>query len=329
MGFMNGQTTTPLVTVVIPVFNAEKYLEECLQSVINQTYTNLEILVIDDGSTDSSFNIASRVAAEDRRVHVIREENAGPGAARNRGLRSAHGEYLQFLDADDLLADDAIHTAMEYAIHSGADIVCFNFEIFDNKGRYGRGLPGDFPAMETSSSRQCLMQMYAGHLGYFSWAFLFRIASVRDSQMHYPIGITMLEDMLMLNALFRHDLTVVYCHRILYKYRVVGNSLSHATSYERANDAFIVLQQIIDMARLDNTLEYFAPNAVRLLVYADSILPLSYSKKSKRLHTDIKRMIKQLLRITGMRPYDNKTKLKIVLICINVFRLIVFVRKRV
>ena len=93
---------TPKVSVIIPVYNVEKYLQKCLDSVINQTYKNLEIICVDDGSPDNSGGILDAYAQNDSRIIVIHQENAGVSAARNRGLDAATGEYIAFVDSDDV-----------------------------------------------------------------------------------------------------------------------------------------------------------------------------------------------------------------------------------
>ena len=97
-----------LVTVVVPVFNAEVYLPYCLQSIASQTYKNLEILLIDDGSTDGSGRLCDEYAARDSRVRVIHQENRKLWATRNRGLSEAHGAYIIFPDADDCFHPEMI-----------------------------------------------------------------------------------------------------------------------------------------------------------------------------------------------------------------------------
>jgi len=98
----------PYVSVVIPVFNAEEYLCQCLESVINQTLKEIEIICIDDKSTDSSLDILEKYAKKDKRITIIRNElNLKAGESRNRGLRIASGEYIHFLDADDYMVNDA------------------------------------------------------------------------------------------------------------------------------------------------------------------------------------------------------------------------------
>lgn len=97
-----------LVSVVVPVYNLEKYIENCLKSIVAQTYKNLEILCIDDGSTDGSADIIKSMAENDLRIKYVYQENAGVSAARNRGMNEATGEYLMFVDGDDYLHYQAV-----------------------------------------------------------------------------------------------------------------------------------------------------------------------------------------------------------------------------
>ena len=92
------------VSVIVPVYNNEKYVETCIRSICQQTYQNLEILVINDGSTDGSRQILERMAEKDKRIRLIHQENAGVSAARNKGIELADGEYLTFVDGDDYVS---------------------------------------------------------------------------------------------------------------------------------------------------------------------------------------------------------------------------------
>lgn len=97
-----------MVSIIIPVYNVEKYLDKCLSSIMNQTYSNLEILIIDDGSTDNSASLCDEYANKDSRISVIHQKNRGLGAARNVGLDIAKGEYLMFVDSDDYLSHSKV-----------------------------------------------------------------------------------------------------------------------------------------------------------------------------------------------------------------------------
>ena len=119
------------VSVIIPVYNVEKYLRQNLQSVADQTLKEIEIICVDDGSTDSSFEIVQEFAAKDPRFVAVQQKNAGAGAARNNGLRRARGEYLSFLDSDDFFAPDMLETAYNKAQETKADFVVFNSDQYN------------------------------------------------------------------------------------------------------------------------------------------------------------------------------------------------------
>ncbi len=124
-----------LISVIIPVYNVAPYLRDCLDSVIEQTYTNLEIILIDDGSTDASGKICDEYAKVDKRVRVVHQKNAGLGPARNTGLDLCTGTYLTFVDSDDFLVLDMIEFLYKNAITKTADISICSFLLYDNSTR--------------------------------------------------------------------------------------------------------------------------------------------------------------------------------------------------
>ncbi len=115
------------VTVIVPVYNVEKYLGECVRSLTGQTYREIEILLVDDGSTDGSGALCDALAAEDTRIRVIHKENGGAASARNRGIDEAEGEYMMFLDSDDWLDTDAIEVLVRSADETQAQVIRFNY----------------------------------------------------------------------------------------------------------------------------------------------------------------------------------------------------------
>ncbi len=115
----------PLVSVIIPVFNVEKYLKQCLDSVITQTYRNIEIICVDDGSTDNSYNILSFYQKKDSRIKILQQKNQGPSAARNKALEIAKGKYISFVDADDFLQWNAYEILVKVAEENKLDLIIF------------------------------------------------------------------------------------------------------------------------------------------------------------------------------------------------------------
>ena len=134
-----------LISVIIPVYNVREYLPQCLDSVIRQTYQNIEILVVDDGSTDGSLLICDEFAGKDPRIRVIRAVHGGISAARNIGIENANGVYLTFFDGDDWMEPDAIDTYVRIAKQTGADISCIgsSTEYVDRTHHPKIGLPTD------------------------------------------------------------------------------------------------------------------------------------------------------------------------------------------
>lgn len=122
----------PKISVVMPIYNVEAYLEKCLESILSQTLHDFEILAVDDGSTDSSATILNEYATRDSRVHVIRQMNAGAGIARNTGMRVATGEYLLFLDGDDWFEPDFFFRLLSKAQKDSAEITVCRFDMFDS-----------------------------------------------------------------------------------------------------------------------------------------------------------------------------------------------------
>ena len=116
----------PLVSVIIPVYNVEKYLRQCLDSVTAQTLSDIEIICVNDSSTDGSLSILEEYAEKDDRIRVVTQKNGGAGAARNRGLSMASGKYLSFLDSDDFFEPDMLELAYRKAEEDRADFVVFN-----------------------------------------------------------------------------------------------------------------------------------------------------------------------------------------------------------
>ena len=123
----------PKVSVIIPVYNIEKYVEVCIKSLIFQTLTDIEIILINDGSSDSSHDICQKYAALDNRIVYIKKDNGGVSSARNAGLDVAKGDYIMFLDGDDFIEKEAIETLLNLAESNDVDAVMFEYNIDDNK----------------------------------------------------------------------------------------------------------------------------------------------------------------------------------------------------
>lgn len=129
-----------LATVVIPIYNVEKYLDRCINSVINQTYQNLEIILVDDGSPDRCPQMCEEWSRKDSRIKVIHKENAGLGMARNTGIENANGEYLFFVDSDDYIALETVEKVLHIAERTNAELIMYGPKIVDGNGNVKKTL---------------------------------------------------------------------------------------------------------------------------------------------------------------------------------------------
>lgn len=135
---MATKSETPLVSVVIPMYNAEKFIDKCITHLVHQTYNNLEIIIVDDGSTDNSIAVCKKWAQQDKRIRIIPQKNAGPSVASNTGMDAAKGQWIHFHDHDDFVNLDYFEKMMNVAKLTDADILCgevnqpdYNFPVFD------------------------------------------------------------------------------------------------------------------------------------------------------------------------------------------------------
>lgn len=167
----------PLVSVIVPVYNVHKFLEEALDSVINQTYQNLEILVIDDGSTDGSSDICDLYEHKDRRIKVFHQENKGPGAARNVGLDHMAGDLVAFLDPDDAFEPEMIYKLVHAMQDLDADIVKCATKNQRTEGRLGQDEQAKnirTDKWKILSRREALIALVYGEINNAVWNKLYR-----------------------------------------------------------------------------------------------------------------------------------------------------------
>lgn len=186
---MNRETMqTPLVSVIVPVYNAEKYLPACLDSLCNQTLRKLEIIVVDDGSTDRSEQIAEAYAAKDKRIRVVHKRNGNPGATRNVGLRLVTGEYVGFIDSDNWIEPEMYSKMYEFAVHEGSDLtvcgVCVDYT------RDKRSILYQIENSYTEKDHDRLLELYFDLTKKNLFAYpvnkLYRANLIRQHQLQFP-----------------------------------------------------------------------------------------------------------------------------------------------
>lgn len=217
-----------LVSIVIPVYNVENYLEESIQSVLNQTYTNLEIILVDDGSTDSSGTICDKFAEIDVRIRVFHIENRGAALAKNFGVTQASGEYVLFVDSDDIAEKRMIETLYKQIEKTGADIAIGNHYIYDeNDGLFKfYVLEKDYCIEELSP--QELIDRQAGYWHLNSTAFIMPTFKLfkKELLLQVPfVNVRHFDDEATLHRLFIKSKKTIFINDNLYMYRLRKGSI--------------------------------------------------------------------------------------------------------
>lgn len=152
----------PLISIIVPVYNVEKYLPKCLDSIMNQTYKNLEIILVDDGSTDNSGIICDKYSEGDRRIKVIHKENGGLSDARNKGLDIAKGEYVGFVDSDDYIAEDMYEYLYAFILENNLDVaMCASCDVYEDKIIY----PKNFESIILDKKEKIIENIFINPFG--------------------------------------------------------------------------------------------------------------------------------------------------------------------
>ncbi len=192
------QTGHISVSVVMPIYNAADYLRPALDSVISQTLRDVEIICVDDGSTDHSLAILKEYQKRDPRVRIVTETNAGPAKARNNGLRRARGEYLSFLDADDFFEPTMLETLYRTAKEKDLDIAVCEYDLFENRtARFKRSIPSEHADLlaggRVTSKSDCPDIIFQATEGYV-WNKLFRRDFVTEKELSFLENAQIFED---------------------------------------------------------------------------------------------------------------------------------------
>lgn len=186
----------PLVTIIIPIYNAERFIERCVNSCLEQEYTHIEILLMDDGSKDNSGAICDEFARSDPRVRVIHKENSGVSDTRNLGIMEARGEYIQFMDSDDWITRDATKLLVTNAIQHECDMVIADFYRVVGEKKSAKGAIDDEGKITRNEFAELMMENPADFYYGVLWNKLYKTKIIRDHQLRMDPNIHWCEDFL-------------------------------------------------------------------------------------------------------------------------------------
>lgn len=231
----NQEMQDPLISVIIPVYNVAPYLREAVDSAVNQTYRNLEIIMVDDGSTDGSGDICDEYASRDPRITVIHQKNCGVSSARNAGLDRATGEYIAFLDSDDAYDLSFIRTMIDVAFRENSDIVeCLHCKFYTKKKMSlsvePNAIHSSYPTIKPGrySRNEALVALVDRSLGIVVWNKLYKMKLWKNCR--FSVKCIVMEDMVANLNVFDQCNSVYLTDHLLYYYRKRPGSITTINS---------------------------------------------------------------------------------------------------
>lgn len=220
---------TPKISVIVPVYNVEQYLPRCIDSILDQTFTDFELLLIDDGSTDKSGKICDKYAEKDSRIRVFHKENGGVSSARNLGIDKARGELISFIDSDDWVEACYIDTIVSDM--GNADIMFFAFTLHYNDGCSNSILYGNYTTEGKDGIERCILKLKSNstkiNLFGFTWNKVFRGNLIQKHCIKFDEKLNVSEDEIFTFEFCLNASIIKISSKTLYNYRWRDNGLTH------------------------------------------------------------------------------------------------------
>ena len=236
----------PLISIIIPCFNAEKTLEKCLKSVVQQSYANLEIIIIDDGSTDETSLIYNKFQSNDERILVLKLQNSGVSKARNTGVKAATGDYICFVDSDDWAELNYCSELYSLLVGENADISIVEASYEDENGNVLCNKPTSEEKI-FDGNRALVLLLEDREIQSHPWGKLFKADLLRN--VHFPENLKCFEDYSTLFKIFNKAVKVVKSNKKLYHYIQREDSLSHNLSPATAYQFFLAIMEVFEFWR--------------------------------------------------------------------------------
>lgn len=320
-----------LLSVIIPVYNVENYLDKCLESVVNQTYKNLEIILVDDGSTDGSSKICDQWSHKDRRIHVYHISNHGVSHARNEGLKHVKGSFVSFIDSDDWIDNDMFENLLEHMIKYNSEIGVCGYKL-----EYGTHSKIKLKKMkECTLAREEAVKIIFSYKNdkvqkAISWELWDKIFDYRIIQnLKFDESIFMGEDMLFCWQAFKHIRQLSYVPIYAYHYTIRPQSAMHQAVSNKSVSVLkavrIILQDTKD--EIKNIQCILQDHYLRIGVrHSREIFKLHAYQFEKEIHFYQQYLRKHLLYALRLPYISLKGKIGLVLFCLpyNICRIIFY-----
>ena len=298
------------ISVIIPVYNVEQYLSKCLDSVVNQTYKNIEIICVNDGSTDNCSAILDEYKNRDERIKIINQENGGLAAARNTGLQNASGEFIYFLDSDDWISPDLLESALVAIQNANADVAMFDvYNVYGENSYVPVNRVSKFVKAHNTNVLRYKEDANIRDLQCMVWSKLYRRSYLVEHNLQFIERMRFGEDVPFWFALLYSNPKIVFIGKPLYFYRKRGTSLT-AKTYDLIDKQWNIYQECIKTDAYQNAGEleraYIFDFNTRMAIYNFSAMTslkllLPYEKSLRKFTEEYKKF--KSLNLFKLRGY--------------------------
>lgn len=315
-----------MISIIIPIYNSASYLDACIGSVLGQTFSDLELILVDDGSTDASGEIAGKWEERDSRVRYFRRQNGGVSSARNFGIAKARGEYVMFVDSDDLCDKELARTLHDLMKSGNHDLAACSVKRFLRPEELDNALPDSETGTRGLRGKDAIYRyMEEGGLLHPPYAKLYRKEFITENAIKFDETLSLGEDMCFNLDYLEHVDSAAFTRRALYGYRDTAGSLSKAIRGDYADIQLHLFDRKLRFIRENKVTYDYSPKAAGML--RDMFLSLCRSEGSDRGKEDsLKRLKKhkimkmaqkgaslpELLLISAIRFFPVRLLLKII-----------------
>ena len=304
------------ISVILPIYNTKLYLPKCIESLLNQTYKNIEVIGIDDGSTDGSELILDKYAKEDSRIKVIHKENGGESSARNAGLRAMSGQYVGFMDCDDWIESDMYEKLLSHIINNQVDIVASSW--YCDRANSSEKIQNRLPVLEEAFGRDKLLNYLYKRDDYrgfaYMWNKLYRRELFYDTNhilMTFDEDLMLGGDVLYLGKLAMNAKSAFYCREAFYHYNQRETSGCHTENLAKREDWLEAYRRLIVYIENAQSEINILPWIKRFMVYHSSnVAEMAYGQGNREVLGHCQKIMAQYREeyLTTNQQYPDRTE---------------------
>ena len=318
-----------MITIVLPVYNVEKYIRRCIDSILNQTFNNYELIIIDDGSTDNSGYICNQYKKLDNRIKIVHQDNKGLSNARNKGIELSNSKYITFIDSDDYIDNKYLEVLYSIMINNNADIViCNHIKIKENENNNATII--DNYNEEIITKEETYRRMNLGiNIGMAVWSKLYKTDIFKNNKF---LNNKLYEDIFIINDIIESTNKIVVTNYNGYYYLLRNNSITNSPMDYKHLDLINATKKYKDYM-----IKYYSnisESSIRryvlanYLIYRKAIQNKLYKKEYKEIRKEILKYKKNILK---SNLYSTKIKLQTIILLFgnNIYKLFYLNKKRI